>query len=116
MELDVVVKAPSIIVPQDPSSSTCDVLVLDLGTLILRSRVAGGDVSDRKIDTETLIANANKQSDLTDAYRRGLFDSFSLQLKNFTLFLAEGGTFGGRTAESRQKIDNFGPIFDTFRS
>ena len=104
MELDVVVKAPSIIVPQDPSSSTCDVLVLDLGTLILRSRVAGGDVSDRKIDTETLIANANKQSDLTDAYRRGLFDSFSLQLKNFTLFLAEGGDrWRQRTAESKDK-------------
>jgi len=87
--IDIRIKAPCIVIPENPTDPKSSVLVLDLGTLLLKSRLATGGATKEKI--QSLVATANSQKDLTEDYRMSLYDCFSVELADLSLFLGEGG-------------------------
>jgi len=89
--IDVQIKAPCIIVPESVTIETSPVLVIDLGTVLLKSRLAP-EMED-KSEIKKLISTANQNSHLTERYRNSLYDSFTIELRDLSIFLSHGTTW-----------------------
>eukprot|EP00468_Gymnochlora_sp_CCMP2014_P003427 CAMPEP_0167746448 /NCGR_PEP_ID=MMETSP0110_2-20121227/3718_1 /TAXON_ID=629695 /ORGANISM="Gymnochlora sp., Strain CCMP2014" /LENGTH=3805 /DNA_ID=CAMNT_0007631213 /DNA_START=35 /DNA_END=11452 /DNA_ORIENTATION=- len=83
--IDIQIKAPTLIIPEEPTDEKCPKLILDLGTLVLKSRLATHLAKEMQL--ESLIKTANQQTVLTERYRISLYDSFTLELQNLNVFL-----------------------------
>lgn len=94
MDITLDVKAPTVIVPRDPTTPTSDVLVLDLGAVKLTSRVQPRKQLDAFSARLAKMSPAD-QLRLDDVERSKLYDVRSIAIKQVQVYLTVGAALVG---------------------